>query len=374
MKKITSVMLPALLVVLAACGEGSKQGQPAGAAAPPPEVDVVTVAPSNAAVTRDLPGRITAVRVAQVRARVEGVVEKRLFVEGSDIRAGTPLFRIEPRVYEASLSAAEANLAAARATFERYRPLLEIKAVSQQEFDAAAAAVKQAEAALAKAKLDLENAVPTAPISGRIGRALVTEGALVGKGEATPLATIEQLDPVYVDFTESSTELLRLREAIKSGRKKRSDATRVALVLEDGRPYAHPGRLLFSDLSVDPATGSILMRAEFPNPDRELLPGMFARVRFPESVVSGAIVVPQRAVQMSPQGQFVTIVDKEGKAAPQPVKIGGMSGGDFIVTDGLKGGEQVIVNGLQKARPGMPVKPVPWAPAAAPAPTAKQGD
>lgn len=373
MKKIASVMLPAMLVLLAACGQGDKKGQPAGAAAPPPpEVDVVTAATSNVALTRDLPGRIAAVRSAQVRARVEGVVEKRLFTEGSDIKAGTPLFRIEPRVYETAAAAAAANRAAAQATLERYQPLLEIKAVSQQEFDAAAAAVKQAEAALAKAKLDLENAVPAAPISGRIGRALVTEGALVGKGEATPLAVIEQLDPIYVDFTESSSDLLRLREAIKAGRQKRAEATRVELVLEDGRNYSHPGKLLFSDLSVDPATGSILMRAEFPNPEKELLPGMFARVRFPASVVAGAIVVPQRAVQMSPQGQFVMVVDQEGKAVPQPVKVAGMSGSDFVIADGLKGGEPVIVNGLQKARPGTPVKAVPWHAAGAPA--ARQGN
>jgi membrane fusion protein (multidrug efflux system) len=256
--------------------------------------------------------------------------------------------------------------------------LLEIKAVSQQEFDAAEARVKQAEAASAKARLDLENAVPPAPISGRIGRALVTEGALVGKGEATHLATIEQLDPIRVEFSQAYSDLLRLQQAVRSGRQKKADAAKVELVLEDGTLYPEKGRLQFTDLAVDPNSGAVLLRAEFPNPRRDLLPGTFVRIRFPQAQLDAAIRVPQRAVQGGAEGQFVMMVDAEGKVAPRPIKTGSMSGGDFIVDSGLKGGEQVIVNGLQKARPGLVVKPLPWnsgaplmpAPAAAAKPAA----
>jgi membrane fusion protein (multidrug efflux system) len=360
-----------LIASLAACGEGDKKAAPAGAAgpgagvAPPPaEVDVITVAAGSATITQDLPGRLLAYRSAQVRARVEGVVEKRLFVEGSDIKAGAPLFRIDARTYQAQVAASEADLAATRAVFERYKPLLETKAVSQQEFDAAQAKVKQAEATLAKAKLDLENAVPPAPISGRVGRALVTEGALVGKGEATHLVTIEQLDPIRVEFTQTYSDLLRLQQAVKSGKQKRADSAQVELLFEDGSLYAEKGRVQFADLAVDPNSGAVVLRAEFANPRRELLPGTFVRVRFPQAQLDNAIRVPQRAVLNSPQGQSVMLVAEEDKVAPRPIKTSAMAGADFIVTDGLKGGEQVIVNGLQKVRPGAVVKPVPWTPGA----------
>jgi membrane fusion protein (multidrug efflux system) len=331
---------------------------------PPPEVDVIIVASASATVTQDLPGRLQAVRSAQVRARVEGVVEKRLFTEGTDVVAGTPLFRIDARTYQAQAASAAADLAAAQAVFARYRPLLDIKAVSQQEFDAAEARVKQAEAASAKARLDLENAVPPAPISGRIGRALVTEGALVGRGEATHLATIEQLDPIRVEFSQSYSDLLRLQQAVRSGKQKKADSAKVELVLEDGSLYPEKGRLQFTDLAVDPSSGAVLLRAEFPNARRDLLPGTFVRIRFPQAQLDAAIRVPQRAVQGGAQGQSVMTVDAEGKVVPRPIKTSTMSGGDFIVDDGLKGGEQVIVNGLQKARPGAVVKPVPWIPGA----------
>lgn len=377
MKRISALLLIALL---AACGEGDKKpstGAGPGAAPPPAEVDVITVAAGSATITQDLPGRLLAYRSAQVRARVEGVIEKRLFVEGSDIKAGAPLFRIDARAYQAQVAAAEADLAATRAVFERYKPLLETRAVSQQEFDAAQAKLKQAEATLTKAKLDLENAVPPAPISGRIGRALVTEGALVGKGEATHLVTIEQLDPIRVEFTQSYSDLLRLQQAVKSGKQKRAESAQVELLFEDGSLYAEKGHLQFTDLAVDPNSGAVILRAEFPNPQRELLPGTFVRVRFPQAQLDNVIRVPQRAVLGSPQGQTVMTVDAEGKVAPRPIKTGAMSGADFIVTDGLQGGEQVIVNGLQKARPGSVVKPVPWSPEApllaapAPAPAAQ---
>ena len=358
------------VLLLAACGDGDKQSNPAGNAKagdgpPPPEVDVITVARGSATITQDLPGRLLALRTAQVRARVEGVVEKRLFAEGSDVAAGTPLFRIDARIYAAAAAAAEADLAAAKATVDRYKPLLDIKAVSQQEFDGVQARFKQAEAALAKARLDLENAVPPAPISGRIGRALVTEGALVGKGEATHLATIEQIDPIRVEFTQSYSDLLRLQQAVKSGKQKKAavnNGAKVELLLEDGSIYAEKGRLQFTDLAVDPASGAVVLRAEFPNPKRELLPGTFVRVRLPQAELDNALRVPQRAVQSGPQGQAVLLVGAEDKVVSQPIRTGAMAGGDFIVVDGLKGGERVIVNGLQKAKPGALVKPLPWTP------------
>jgi len=291
---------------------------------------------------------------------VEGVLEQRLFTEGADVKRGTPLFRVDARSFQAAMAAAEADAAAAKATLERYRPLLEIKAVSQQEFDLALARLRQTEAVLARARLDLENATPTAPISGRAGRALVTEGALVGRGDATLLVTIEQLDPIRVEFTQSYSDLLRLQSAIKAGRQKHATSTVVELLLEDGSVYPFPGRLQFTDLAVDPATGSVALRAEFPNPRRELLPGAFVQVRFPHARLDKALRVPQRAIQGGAQGQSVMLVDSEGKVTPRPVKTGGMAGTDFIVTDGLSEGDQVIVNGLQKARPGTVVKPVLW--------------
>ncbi|MDD4929236.1 MAG: efflux RND transporter periplasmic adaptor subunit [Gallionella sp.] len=358
-------LVPTILVsiLLTACG-GAKPGGPGPAAAmPPPEVDVITVSRGSATLTRDLPGRLQAYRTAQVRARVEGVIEKRLFDEGSDVRAGAHLFEISSHTFKATAAAAEADVAIARQTVERYRPLLAIKAVSVQEFDLAAAKVKQAEAVLARAHEDLENASVPAAISGRIGRALVTEGAFVGKGEPTQLATIEQLDPIYANFTQSGVDVLRLRQAIKAGKFKRDETARVELMLEDGSVYPHAGKIFFTDMAVDPTTGSVSMRAAFANPERELLPGMFVRIRFPEAVQDNAIRVPQRAVQSGAQGQFVMAV-VEGKAVPVPVKTSGMAGTDFIIADGLKGGEQVIVNGLQKARPGTEVKPVPWDPGA----------
>jgi membrane fusion protein (multidrug efflux system) len=357
--------------LLVACGQGSEGGkQPAAAAgpggAPPPaEVDVITVAAGSATITQDLPGRLLAYRTAQVRARVEGVIEQRLFVEGTDVAAGAPLFRIDARSFQAQAMAAEADLAAARAVAERYKPLLETKAVSQQEFDAALAKAKQAEAALTKTRLDLEYAVPPAPISGRIGRALVTEGALVGKGEATHLATIEQIHPIRVEFTQSYSDLLRLQQAVKAGKQQRAPVNggaQVELLLEDGSLYPEKGRVQFADLAVDPNSGAVVLRAEFPNPRRELLPGTFVRVRFPQAQLDNAIRVPQRAVLSSPQGQSVLLVGDDDKVTPRPIRTGAMSGPDFIVTDGLQGGERVIVNGLQKVKPGALVKPVVWTP------------
>lgn len=346
-----------LITLLAGCGGGNKPSGPPGAPGgaggpPPPEVDVVTVATGSATMTQDLPGRLQAFRTAQVRARVEGIVEKRLFEEGSDVKEGAALFQIDARIYKAAADSAKADLAIAQQNVERYKSLLEIKAVSQLDYDLAAAKAKQADAALSRAEQDLENASVPAAISGRIGRAMVTEGAFVGKGEATLLATIEQLDPIYANFTQSGTDMLRLRQAIKSGKLKRAESAKVELVLEDGSVYPHAGKIFFTDMAVDPGTGEVSLRAQFPNPQRELLPGMFVRVRFSEALAENVIRIPQRAVQGGPQGQFVTVIGAENKATVTPVKTGGMAGTDFIIESGLKGGEQVIVNGLQKARPG----------------------
>ncbi len=350
-----------LTVLLTGCGGKDKPaaGGGAGGGMPPPEVEVITVASGSATLTQDLPGRLQAYRTAEVRARVEGVIERRFFEEGSDVKAGAPLFQIDPRTYRAAAASAKAELEIARQNIERYKPLLEIKAVSQQEYDLANAKAKQAEAAMMRAEVDLENASVPAAISGHIGRAMVTEGAFVGKGEATLLATIEQLDPIYANFTQSGGDMLQMRQDIKRGKLKRAESVKVELLLEDGSVYPLPGKILFTDMAVDPGTGSVAMRAVFSNPQRELLPGMFVRIRFPEAIAENSIRVPQRAVQSGPQGQFVMVVGNENKVTPTPVKTGSMAGGDFIITEGLKGGEQVIVNGLQKARPGTEVKPVP---------------
>jgi membrane fusion protein (multidrug efflux system) len=372
------VLLPiAALLSLAACkpqpgpaGGGKPGGNPAGGM-PPPEVEVISVAPRDVPRTLEAPGRMQAVRTAEVRARVEGILERRSYTEGSEVKAGEVLFRIDSRSLAANVESAQANLAKARSqsliagqNLERMQALVGSKAVSKQEFDQSVSAKSQADAevaatqaALARANIDLAYATVTAPISGRIGRALVTEGALVGKGEATPLASIEQYDPIWVNFAQSSADFLNLRESMRSGKTKSSKAP-VRLVLENGREYAHPGKLLFNDLAVDPATGSVGLRAEFPNPDRTLLPGQFVTVRLPVALAENVIIVPQRAVQVTPQGQAVLVVGGDGKVMAQPVKTGGLSGADWIIAEGLQGGERVIVNGVQKARPGMPVKMV----------------
>lgn len=361
---LTVIAIYTTMFALAGCGakDGGQQQAAAGAAPPPQEVEVVTVASGPVVLTQDLPGRLEAYRSAQVRARVEGIVEKRQFAEGSDVKAGATLFQIDARNYRAAYESAKSDMSVARQTVERYKPLLEARAVSQQEYDLAEAKLKQAEAAMSRAQLDFDNTHVPAPISGRIGRAQVTEGALVGRGEATLLATIEQIDPIYANFTQPGADLLRLQQAFKSGKLKRAESAQVELVLEDGSVYAKPGKLLFSNLAVDSGTGSVALRAEFPNPGHELLPGMFARIRFPEASDNNSIKVPQRAVQMTTQGQFVMVVDAESKVAPRPIKTGDMSGGDFIIEEGLKVGDQVIVNGLQKVRPGAPVKAVEWNP------------
>ena len=274
MPALTKLLIPIsfLIALISGCSSGDKTaagpGGPAGAMPPPPEVDVITVSLGNATVTQDLPGRLQAYRTAQVRARVEGIVEKRLFQEGSEVKEGQSLFQINSRIYRTAAESAKADLEIARQNVERYKPLLEIKAVSQLDYDLAVAKVKQAEAALSRAEDDFANASVPAAISGHIGRTLVTEGAFVGKGEATLLSTIEQLDPIYANFTESGSDLLRLQQAIKQGKLKHADTAKVELLLEDGSVYPLPGKIFFTDLAIDASTGSVSMRAEFPNPKR----------------------------------------------------------------------------------------------------------
>ena len=373
-------LIAAVSLLLAGCG---KSGNAQGSGSPPPtQVGVVTVTQGDVALVTELPGRLEASRVAQVRARAAGILQKRLFREGSDVKAGQPLFSIDPAPYaaaaasaKASQARAEANLAQATALAERYKPLVEANAISKQEYANAVAAQRQAEADVAMGKasvqtanINLGYAAVTAPISGRIGRALVTEGALVGQGDATQLAVIQQINPMYVNFTQSASEVMKLRAAMESGQFKRAsggDAASVRIVLEDGTEYPRPGRLLFSDLTVDATTGQITLRAEVPNPGSQLLPGLYVRVRLEQAQAANAITLPQQAVTRTAQGDTVMVVGADGKVASRTVKIGSSKGSQWVVLDGLKTGEQVMVDGFQKLQPGASVKPVPWQPAGA---------
>jgi membrane fusion protein (multidrug efflux system) len=370
----------AVAAALAACGE-----KPAaqGGAMPPAEVSVVTVAPQQISITNELPGRLEAYRVAQVRARVAGIVQKRVFKEGSEVKEGQVLFKIDPAQFKASYDSAQATLARAQANLtqatlkaQRYKPLVEVNAVSKQEYDDAVAAQKQAEADVASGKasvqtagLSLGYATVTSPISGRIGRALVTEGALVGQGDATQMALVQQLDPIYVNLTQSSADLLKLQQAMANGQLKSvgENKASVSLVLENGQAYPLPGKLLFSDMSVDESTGSVSLRAEFPNPKRVLLPGMYVRTKLEQAVDEQALVVPQQAVSRDLNGSSVMVVGADNKVAARSVKTGAARGNEWQVIDGLKEGDRVIVEGLQKVKPGATVKPVQWTPAGAPA-------
>lgn len=343
---------------LTGCGSGESQKNAEINIPPPPEVDVITITRSSAVLTQDLPGRTQAFRTAQVRARIEGLVEKRIFTEGSNVEKGDLLYQIFARNYQTAYDAAKVERVIARQALARYKYLFGLKAVSQQEFELAEARFKQAEAVFSKAREDLDNTRVPAPISGRIGRSQITEGALVGREEATLLAIIEQIDPLYVNFTQSGSDLFRLQQAINEGKLGRTGLKRVELVLEDGSIYPLSGTFLFSDLAVDPSTNSVSLRALFPNPKQELLPGMFVRIRFPEAKLENAIKIPQRSLLSDAQGQYVMVVDSQGKVVVQRVKAGSMAGGDFIIVEGLSGGEKVIVNGVQKARPGAMVKPV----------------
>lgn len=361
-------------------GDPAKGDAAKGAGAPampPAEVAVIITAPEAIALVADLPGRLEALRTAQVRARVPGIVQQRVFQEGADVRQGDVLYRIDPAAFQAALDSAQATLARAEATLmltgttaERYAPLAQANAISRQEYTNAQGAFKQAEAdvaagkaAVQTARINLGYATITAPIAGRIGRTQVSEGALVGQGDATPLALIQQVDPLYVNFTQPVADVLRLRQSIGSGGLKAADpasAARVRVVLDDGSPYPHAGKLLFSDLAVDPASGQVTLRAQLPNPQALLLPGMYVRVRLEQGRNDNALALPQQAVTRGAQGDTVMVVDDKGMVTPRPVKIAMGQGNRWVVTEGLQAGEKVIVEGFQKLRPGAPVRTVPW--------------
>ncbi|MFT3917637.1 MAG: efflux RND transporter periplasmic adaptor subunit [Anaeromyxobacteraceae bacterium] len=365
--------LLALAVSAAALACGSRTAAPPQQG--PVEVGVVTLAPAPVTLTRELPGRTTPYRVAEVRARVNGIVQKRFFNEGADVKEGERLYQIDPAPYQAALDGARAQLARAEATFanaklvsDRYADLVKDNAVSRQEADNAAAALKAAEADVAGAKaaeqqarINLGYTTVTSPIPGRIGRSQVTEGAFVQSSQATLLATVQQLDPIYVDLSQSSTEVLRLRRDVEAGRIQAAGAgaAKARLVTEDGRDYGAAGALQFADVTVDPTTGSIAMRALFPNPKGELLPGMFVRARLEEGVNPQALLVPQVAVSRDPKGNPIAlVVGAEDKVERRPLVTERTVGDAWLVTSGLKAGDRVIVEGLQKVRPGAAVKPV----------------
>ena len=379
-----------LLLALAGCGHNQGAG---GYNMPPPEVGIVTIVPESTVLTTELPGRIDPVREAQVRARVDGIVLRCNFQQGADVKTGEVLYQIDPAPFQAAYDNAAATLAKAEANAkqtqllaDRYQPLVGINAVSKQDYDNAVSAAAQAKAdvmaaraALETASINLGYATVTSPIDGRIGAALVTEGALVSQGAATQMALVQQLDPIYCDFTESSTEVLRLRRQLESGAFKTiaPGEAKLTLRLDDGTTYALPGRLLFSDVTVDPSSGMITLRALFPNPDHMLLPGMFARGELEQAVDTKAITLLQRGVNIGVNGiAAAMVVGADDKVEIRVLQLGAAIGNKWIITDGLKAGDRVIVEGLQKVQPGMVVKPVPFSPAdtnSAPVPTAAQG-
>lgn len=388
-KMMSAVLLLTAGLLVSGCGKKQAAMGPQG----PPEVGVITIQPQRVALTTELTGRTSPFLSAEVRPQVGGIVQKRLFTEGSDVKAGQVLYQIDPASYEASLASAKATQARAEATLgsvrlkaERYRDLVKIKAVSQQDNDDAQAAFKQAEADLAVTKAAVETARInlaytriSAPISGRIGRSTITEGALVTSNQPTALATIQAFNTMYVDVTQSSAELLKLKQNLASGVLKNGGAAqaKVKLLLEDGSPYPLTGILKFSEVTVDQSTGSITLRAIFPNPKQTLLPGMFVRAVLEEGVNEQAILAPQRGVTRNPKGEaMVMVVGAEDKVEPRVIKVVRTIGDNWLVAEGLKAGDRVILEGLQKARPGTPVKVVPFgaksegAPAAATQPTA----
>jgi len=390
MKQTTYVRMIAATVLLASglitVGCGKKQPPMQGPQGPP-EVGVIEVKQQRVVLTTELSGRTAPHLIAEVRPQVGGIIKKRLFTEGSDVKAGQILYQIDPASYEATLASAKATQARAVATLnstrlkaERYQDLVKIKAVSQQDNDDAQAAFKQSEAEVAvtkaavdTARINLGYTRITAPISGRIGRSTVTEGALVTSNQVTALATIQQLGTMFVDVTQSSAELLKLKRNLASGVMKSDSAAaqaRVKLLLEDGSTYPQTGTLKFSEVTVDQSTGSITLRATFPNPKQLLLPGMFVRAVLEEGVDEQAILMPQRGVTRNPKGEaMVMVVGTEEKVEPRIIKVVRTVGDNWLVAEGLKVGDRVILEGIQKARPGTPVKAVPFGskPAAAPA-------
>ena len=377
MKKMYRIRFIAIVGILVAavmsggCDRQQKSQSPPSTA----EVSVVTVQPQKVILNTELPGRTSAYLIAEVRPQVGGIIQQRLFTEGSDVKAGEVLYQIDPAVYQATynsakaaLARAESNLIPIRLKAERYAELVKINAVSQQDYDDASAAVKQAEAdveagkaAVETARINLAYTRVTAPISGRIGRSSVTNGALVTASQPVALATIQQLSPIYVDVTQSSAELLRLKQNLASGLLKSNGAAqaKVRLLLEDGSLYPSPGTLKFSEVTVDQSTSSVTLRAIFPNPNHMLLPGMFVRAILEEGVNEHAILVPQRGVTRNPSGNaMVMVVGNEEKVEPRVIKVIRTVGENWLVSEGLKAGDRVILEGLQKARPGTPVKAV----------------
>ena len=365
-----------LSLLLAACGNPSEsKGKPPGAGGPP-EVGVVVVQPQTVAITSELSGRTAASVIAEIRPQVGGIVQRRLFTEGGEVKTGELLYQIDPAVYQASYDSAKAGLAKAianqetlRLKVERYKSLLATKMISQQAFDDANAAFQQAEADIATgkaatelARINLAYTRVQSPISGRIGKSAVTQGALVTANQPTALAIVQQLDPINVDVTQSNVEMMRMKRALADGTLKSAgdSQAKVKLILDDGSAYPLEGKLAFSEETVDPGTGSVTLRAVFPNPKYELLPGMYVRAVVEEGVMENAIVVPQQGVSHDPKGNAVAmVVNAEGKAEPRVLKTGRAIGDKWLVSDGLKTGDQLIVEGLQKARPDTPVKAVP---------------
>ena len=364
-----AVLCMLLSLTLLACEEGGK-GAPGSSG--PREVVIIKLEPRREVYTTALAGRIASFQVAEVRPQVGGILQQRLFIEGADVKAGQALYQIDPATYEAALDSAqaalmkaEANVTPARLKAERFRELLAIKAVSKQEYDDAQAAFKQAEAdvavnraAVKTARINLEYTKVRSPISGRIGKSAFTPGALVTANQAQALTSVRQLDPVYVDITQSSQDLLRLRAQFTNGElRSAAEEAPVRLKLENGAMYPHEGRLQFTDVSVDESTGMVSLRALFPNPEHILLPGMYVRAVIAEGVDENALLVPQRALRRDPKGQAsVLLVDGGGKVDVRLVDVGRTVGDSWQVLSGLKPGDRVIVEGGQNVRPGMSVK------------------
>jgi len=327
-----------------------------------PQVGVITLEAKPFTLTSEVPGRTSAYRIAEVRPQVNGIIQKRLFTEGSEVKAGQQLYQIDPATYEAAFKSAQATQLSTKSLADRYKLLVADKAVSQQAYDEARAAGLQADAALEQARIDLRYTKVMAPISGRIGRSAVTEGALVSNGQANAMATIQQLDPIYVDVTQSSKELLRLRRDLAEGRlQKASDsAAKVALKLEDGSRYAHEGTLEFSEVAVDESTGSVTLRAVFPNPDHLLLPGMFVHAELLSGVKENAILAPQQGVTRNQRGEpTAMVVNAENKVEQRVLKADRTAGSAWLVEEGLNAGDRLITEGLQFVQPGAEVKAVP---------------
>ncbi len=361
-------------LMLNGCGKGKEGAGPKGGV---PEVAVVTMREERVTITTELPGRTSAYLVAEVRPQVSGIIQKRLFTEGTDVKAGDVLYQIDPAPYQASydnaraaLARAEANLPAIRSRVERYKELVTVKAVSQQDYDDAAASLKQVEAdvainkaAVETARINLAYTQVKAPISGRIGKSNVTVGALATAQQGSAFTTIQQLDPIYVDATQSSANLLQLKQNMEGGRIKGNgpEQARVKLLLEDGKPYPLEGSLKFSDVTVEPSTGSFILRMIFPNPKHTLLPGMYVRAVVQEGIVDRAILAPQQGVTRDPKGNPIAlVVDADGKVQQRMITVDRAIGDKWLVTSGLKPDDRVIVEGIQKIRPGVPVKAVPF--------------